>query len=444
MVRVLRNGFLIVVVLILSTGFLMAGGTPEPAAESTGVTLTGLTNYDGRVEADAEAQAFIYRRTAFLENNPDVTIDEEVLSYNDMVTKSRTLAAANQLPHFFKVGGDVVATLAAGGAISSIDYIFEAYPEYRDIFLDGVFENFQHNGQLYAVPVRLSAHTVFYNREMLRAVGFNSFPETWDEFDRLVNALNREYGSNRNFRPVALGSRATWIVNNIFSHMTLQNAGLEWYQNLVAGNGAAWTDAPVVEVATRLRQMVENRTFNTDLGSIDQNQQRALYYSGNAAMFFSGNWAIGFIHNEAPQEIIDATGVASFPEFTNGRERNVVAGGAGWGMGINHRDDPAVREALGRFITQVIDLGYGQRMAELGAIPPTRLDEGSYDSSRLNRIARETNELVGSLNVLPVMDHKLPAAMMQSVASEVQLLLIGEVTPVQFAANLQRAWDAIQ
>jgi hypothetical protein len=54
------------------------------------------------------------------------------------------------------------------------------------------------------------------------------------------------------------------------------------------------------------------------------------------------------------------------------------------------------------------------------------------------------NVLVGSLNVLPVMDHKLPAAMMQTVASEVQLLLIGERNPEEFAENLQRGWDAIR
>lgn len=432
------------VVLSLVAAAASATGTTEASSDDGALTITALTNYDPQNTEDAETQAYLLQKQAYLDANPDIVIDEEVLSYSDMVTKIRTLAAADQLPNYFKLGGDVVRPFAEGNAISPIDYIFDANPGYREMFQDGSLVNFSHEGRTYGVPVRISAHLVFYNSEMLSQAGFDTFPETWSEFAELSDALNETFGDNPNFRPIGLGARARWIINNYFSFMTLQNAGIEWYQSLQAGSGAAWTDEPVLEAARQFRALVENESFNQDFASIDQNQQRALFYAGNAAMFFSGNWSTGYVYNSAPQELLDVAQVASYPEFADGAIRNVVAGGAGWSIGINHNDDQDVKDALGDLIPGIFGKDWAIAEAELGAIPPIKLADDEYDTSGLTPMARQTNRLVGSLGLLPVLDHRLPAAMMDTISSEIQLLLIGETTPEQFTQNLQAAWEEIQ
>lgn len=423
---------------------LFASGSTESTGDDGTITITALTNYDTQNTEDAETQAYLLQKEAYLEANPDVTIEEEVLSFGDMVTKLRTLAAADQLPNYFKLGGDVVRPFADGEAISSIDYIFDENPGYREMFQDGSLVNFSHEGATYGIPVRISAHLVFYNAQMLREAGFDSFPETWDEFGELSDALNTTFADNPNFRPIALGAKAKWIINNYFSFMALQNAGVEWYQSLQSGDGAAWTDEPILEAAQQFRALVENESFNQDFASIDQNQQRALFYAGNAAMFFSGNWSTGYVYDSAPQELLDVLAVASYPEFKDGAMRNVVAGGAGWSIGINHNDSAEMKEALGDLIPAIFNKEWAIAEAELGAIPPIRLSEDEYDTGGLTPAARQTNQLVSDLELLPVLDHRLPAAMMDTIASEIQLLLIGEVSPEQFTENLQEAWEEIR
>lgn len=429
--------------LVLPVLVFAAGGSEPDGGEETFV-FTGITNYDPQNTGDAETQAYILRKEAYLDANPNIRIDEEVLAFGDMVTKIRTMAAADELPNFFKLGSDVVRTFAEGGAISSIDYIFDRDPAFRNQFVPGSLTNFMHNGNTYGIPVRLSAHLVFYNSDMLSEAGWASFPTTWDEFARMSDDLNATFGSNPNFRPVSFGARASWIVTNLISFLVLQNAGVDWYESLQAGTGAAWTDRPVVEAAEQLQEIIANNSFNVDFASIDQNQHRAYFFARNSAMFFSGNWSTGYVVDNAPEEVLAAARVASFPEIADGAERGVVAGGASWALGLNHRGDAEMQDVLADYFTTVYNNDWAVAMAELGAIPPIALGEGDYDQSSLSLMARQTNDLVAELEVMPTLGQKMPAAFMDTLASETQLLMIGEIDPEEFAANLQETWEELQ
>ena len=136
--NMIRALVIFAILMSLVTVGAFATGAAESAGEEGALTITALTNYDPQNTEDAETQAYVLQKRAYLDANPQIAIEEEVLAYGDMVTKIRTLAAADQLPNYFKLGGDVVRPFVEGNAISSIDYIFDANPGYQEMFQNGI------------------------------------------------------------------------------------------------------------------------------------------------------------------------------------------------------------------------------------------------------------------------------------------------------------------
>ena len=113
--------------------------------------------------------------------NPDVKVENisvnEEASYNN---KFKTLVATGDIPNIFYLPG--IASLvkyAQNGLIMDVSELFQD-KEWYDGFVDGAFDmfNFEPYGVkgVYAIPFAVTPEVIFYNVDLLKSVGYDTFP----------------------------------------------------------------------------------------------------------------------------------------------------------------------------------------------------------------------------------------------------------------------------
>ena len=104
------------------------------------------------------------------------------------------------------------------------------------------------NGKYYAMPA-VSGGTctvVIYDAAMWKDAGFDEFPATWDEVESAV-----DYFDGIGVDTIAFGNSGQWNMNSCFlSCLAYQYTGTEWYDSIIAGSGAKFTDDSFVKALT--------------------------------------------------------------------------------------------------------------------------------------------------------------------------------------------------
>ncbi|MBW7457025.1 extracellular solute-binding protein, partial [Paenibacillus sepulcri] len=260
----------------------------------------------------------------FQEENPGIVIKEEAIGdQNAYYTKLKTLAASNDLPDIFISKGSELAMFAANGAAAPLDEILEADAGWKDGFLPSSFNDLSSGGQTYGIPFSmLATSVVYYNKQILADAGYDTFPATWNEF---VDAIGKIKA--KGIVPIALGNKEQWVAEScILSALGDRFTGPEWFASINEKTGAKFTDGAFVQSLTAFQSLAQMGAFNSDLNSINNDQQKTIYFNGKAAMFIEGSWAIGAVAS-APPEIASNTDVAVLPAVDGGQGNPLATSG---------------------------------------------------------------------------------------------------------------------
>lgn len=411
------------------------GSSPNAAGkDNEEVTLTLLNSM-----TPGEGTAISYRTVLakFMEENPNIKLDEETIANADMATKVQTLAAASELPDIFMLKGQMVQNFVENGKVLSVDDILNEDPEWKDSFKEGVFSNYVIDGKTYGIPYQITNTCVFYNEDLFKQAGVESFPETWDEFITAVEKIKAT-----GVTPIVLGNKAKWNAESvIMSTLGNRATGSEWYQSIRDRSGAKFTDPEFVSALKALSDLAKAGAFNTDVNSLDNTQQRQVYMNGEAAMSIDGSWTIVEFDNNAPKEILDATKIAALPMVEGGKgDPNSITGGSGWAYAVNAEIDPAKLPAVKKYLRAVAGVEFANEMAKIGTntvIAPTENNEG--DPSKI--VATKFNEFQTGRPYIPVYDHQLSSGLMEVMQSGLQELLIDRITPEELAEKIQQEYE---
>lgn len=127
----------------------------------------------------------------FQEANPDVKLNLEVVSWNDVYTEVDTRIANDNAPDILNI--DVFANYANEGLLMPVrDYCPDDL--YKDFFPQFI-EQSVIDDTVWAVPDLASARAMFYNVDMLKEVGIE-VPKTWDELKDACQAINDYYNGD--------------------------------------------------------------------------------------------------------------------------------------------------------------------------------------------------------------------------------------------------------
>jgi len=414
-----------------------ASGTPAASpAEQKPVTVTFMNMWpkDSTENIATSVRAQLEKLQA---ENPNIIVQEESIGdQNAYYTKLKTLAASNDLPDLFVSKGSELAMFAKNETVASLDDILSADASWKDGFLPSSFNDLSSGGKTYGVPFSmLATSVVYYNKQIFSDAGIASFPQTWAELEAAIAALKAN-----GVTPIALGNKEQWVANScILSALGDRYTGSDWFYGIIENSGAKFTDAEFVNGLAAFQSLAKQGAFNSDMNSINNDQQKTLYFNGKAAMFLEGSWAIGAV-NAAPQNIVDNTEVAVLPSVDGGKGNPLAtSGGAGSGYAVGLKGYESKKDAISEVLKAISGAEFAKSLAEKGE--PVAFKVGDYDKSNVSQLAVKYAELSSGLQFTPIYDSYLSPATVSVMNAGLQDLLLEGVTPEALAQKIQAEYD---
>jgi multiple sugar transport system substrate-binding protein len=151
---------------------LLAVGTVGPVA-AQGTTIEMIqSGYSDKMQP-----YFDDLTAAFTAANPDITVEVQVVSWNDIYDVINTRVGSGDPPDIMNL--NYFANFAADGLLYKADEILP--PEVLGDFVQTFRDNSMYEGTEYAVADLASDRLFFYNKAILEAAGVTAPPATWTE-----------------------------------------------------------------------------------------------------------------------------------------------------------------------------------------------------------------------------------------------------------------------
>ncbi|QAY68013.1 extracellular solute-binding protein [Paenibacillus protaetiae] len=414
-----------------------AGNSSEskaPAKEPVKIKFMNLWAKDSTENVAVTVRAQLAK---FQQENPDIIVEEESIGdQNAYYTKLKTLAASNDLPDIFISKGSELAMFSQNETTASLDDLLNADPAWKDGFLPTAFNDLSSGGHTYGIPFSmLATSVVYYNKQLFADAGIASFPKTWAELQDAVDKLKA-----KGVTPIALGNKEQWVAEScILSALGDRFTGTDWFNSIINKSGAKFTDPDFVKGLAALQDLAKQGAFNADLNSINNDQQKTLYFNGKAAMFMEGSWAIGAVAS-APKEVADNTEVAVLPAVEGGKGNALAtSGGAGSGYAVGIKGFEDKKDAIAKVLKAISGEDFAKSLAEKGE--PVAFKVADYDKSKVSPLAVKYAELSSQLQFTPIYDSYLSPALISVLNADLQALLINAISPDDLAKKVQAEYE---
>jgi len=158
--------------LVLALALLLS--VTAAFAEKTQLTLWSIA-----VEGDANRAAYLAAIEEFNKTNEDYELVMEATENEAYKTKIKAaMSAGEDLPDiFFTWSMSFLGDFVDAGRVYNLDGIL---PEYKEELTDTMLANTTYNGEHYGVPLTMNVVTLFANMDLIKSVGYDAVPETFE------------------------------------------------------------------------------------------------------------------------------------------------------------------------------------------------------------------------------------------------------------------------
>ncbi len=294
---------------------------------------------------------------------------EEQTDYDAYRDKVRTLITTGTVPDICILDGtfDYKAYTESGKFVDLTPYLEAGWGEN---FAEGAIETWSIDGKISIVPFEAAVFPLIYNTTIMKAVGWEKTPETYDEFFQFCKDC-KDAGYN------AVGQMAG---ANAWSSML-------WYSLLVEAIGGedVYADGlknPAFVQAAEMLKELYGYTFDGAVSATagDVNKH---WIDRDTAVYLNGPWWIGNLYKEDNAKdgvlLADECVVAYPPVLEGGKgdAKGVVTCVQAF-LAVAKQDDPAKEAALIKFLQYITD--------------PARVAEWSLDSGAMFFINYELSD----------------------------------------------------
>ncbi|MBE8520898.1 extracellular solute-binding protein [Amycolatopsis sp. H6(2020)] len=325
--------------LALTAGCGSAAGPAAPSGDASGK----LVVWDWK-SGDAKAAGYVAKAKAeFAKQHPGVTVEFVAQPYDQYYT---LLGAAIQA----KRGPDVMLFNGGGQIRDRVADLepLDSYVTDDRARLSG-WDAFSKDGKVYAEPVTLQGHPVYYNKELYRKAGLNpdAPPRTWDEFVGDCGTIAAKTGA----KCFALGNKEGAGIQFFLSALGSASLTPQEYTDWIAGK-RTWT-APDVKRIFELWKQAGDTGLNTDGPNSTAmfNDGFALFQSGKAANVIGLMSDVGHWKDFAEFLGADKVGVMTAPQVNPAATPSLpYDGGIGYAVAKGTKD-PKVAADLVRSLS---------------------------------------------------------------------------------------------
>ena len=434
---------LVLLLLVAVSMPLIATGQKEQGSTKTGpVTIKVISTYNkASIDTDARVAAWFNMQEEIKKAHPDVQFEFEYIPHDAYQDKIQILAAANELPDLFELKGSWTKNFVSNDRVLPLNELFNSDSAWKNSFKKDVFRNFTLDKKIYAVNVQGggSTHVIFYNKDILKKAGYTSVPRTYDDFKVMIKAI-----ASAGYTPISLGDKSSWVAESCYlSTIGNRMTGVEWTDSITNRSGASFNNPQFIKALGVMQELAKIGAFNPDMNSLEYTQQRTSYYNGKAAMFVEGGWAVNHVIKEARPEVRAATDMTDFPKIKGqiGPDNLNTGGTSGWGIAANAgiAKQPEKKALAFEIMKTFVSMKNAVKLAEQGRIPSMKVK--NYDTSKLKRLNKEYLKYMDRFIPAPTYDLVWNPAVIETLNSGLQMLLIGKVSPKELAANVQKSYE---
>ncbi|MCD6449981.1 MAG: sugar ABC transporter substrate-binding protein [Thermotogaceae bacterium] len=248
----------------------------------------------------------------FMKENPGVKVEVQAIPWSAAYDKILTGIAGMQLPDLAQMGTTWMAPFGAMGVFEELSSYMRNSFISEDLFFEGSWQTVKLHGGVYGIPWYVDVRVMFYRTDVLKEVGYDHAPQTWEE---LYDAAKKLAARGENMYGVSL--LYTGVFGNEFMPFAWQAGGRIFDEK----EKVRVTDPEFVEAIEYYA-----RFFWEGLAPIGGGNLFQDFASGAVPIFFSGPWMVSMIDQQTP-EIKGKWSVALMPRK---KARTSFVGGSNW------------------------------------------------------------------------------------------------------------------
>lgn len=328
--------------------------------------------------------------------------------------------------------GQPAAIIDAGHALDLTPYFCAL--GWNEIIPEGIVNYTSSDGKLWAVGDSVETTLFFYNKDIFAEAAI-AVPATWDELMANCTTL-QEAGFAM---PIGLGGADKYPISWWQSMLWGRYAGPAGVDEVMFGDGR-WDEEAFVQASAKLKEVADHGCFGPNPLAELQDDVEARFWRGDIPMIYTGPWVI-----EAGQQAL-GDDISKFSVFTppSPVEGAPISSTEDIGTGWYINAQTAYPEAAANLLNFMLFTPESRtRLLEAGSVPvgPLALD-GVELPVIVQEVFAEANAHRENGTIHAFLDTVTPASMTDVTYDGLQALLAGQMTPEDFTAAVQAAWES--
>ncbi|MBR7020063.1 MAG: extracellular solute-binding protein [Lachnospiraceae bacterium] len=384
----------------------------------------GLTMWCIATKSDSNRRSYEAAIADMEKKYPDTKLNWEAIENETYKQKIKAAVSGNNMPDiFFTWSCAFLGDFVKEDKVYCLD---DAYKGFADKLPEKMCKNTTYNGKKYGVPLTMNIVGLFANLDILKEVGYDDVPET---YEKLIECCDKLVAAGK--IPFGCAGKETWCVTEYLESIIEKSCGAKTLDDIFV-NGATWDNQDVAKAVDIFQEMIKKGYFDPDGISLGNDDVKANFMAGKYAFYMNGTWNCGEF---AAKEGFNVK-VSEFPviDGTKAKLGQLIGGPS---------DTLAVaKSAKDAENTAKYTLELGQLICKYGyldgcGLPAWTVD---YNADSVNALTKSVAEIVANSDYMVLFgDTAMPADEAGKYLEQVAKVYGGEVDGAGFIAALKAA-----
>ena len=267
----------------------------------------------------------------FERQNPGIRVTVQQIPWGAAHEKLLTAHVGRSTPDLTQLGNTWISEFAALRAVEPLERWLassEAVPE--SAYFPGIWDTNVIDGVPYGIPWYVDTRVLFYRTDLLAKAGYSSFPQSWADWRRAMEAVKRVAGKDRFAIFLPTNEYTPWIVFGLQAGSTL----LDDHATRGVFSDSAYRSAMAFYLDL-FRDGLAPAVPGNSIANLYQEFER-----GTFSMYISGPWQLGEFRSRLSPAMQSSWGTAPLPGPRGAASGVSVAGGSSLVMFRGSRHKP--------------------------------------------------------------------------------------------------------
>ncbi|WP_026574254.1 ABC transporter substrate-binding protein [Bacillus sp. UNC438CL73TsuS30] len=401
----------------------------QKVGKQTELVVSAIPNAAIRLSADADA---------FMAANPNIKI--KINEYEENVYKEQApdLFTSSEKPDIAWYWAErKYKEIVESGALEPLDSMYKSEGWNKELPKSTLNRYTSEDGHKYAVNTNIVwTPVIYYNKKAFRESGIKE-PHTFSEFFSMSKPLEK-----KGYIPLVSAIGDPSNRGHIFDAVLQRNVTKQQFRQLINNDGnhqeMTYQSKEVLNSWSIMRKMAKEM-LPKDAATTSEEEARALFVQGKAAMYSSISAQAGILEDELPENF--DIGFFYYPQIKRDIKPKVQLY---TGDALMVLKGTGKEELAKRFVAFVMSYDRQKALAEQRMFFPSRTDLNNEDLKQYGPLFSKMYKEMSELGTTPLWDDRIPSEVAK-VSFKLHLnVMTGKEEPIDAGKELQEIHERYQ